>query len=334
MSRASGIGSWPGEDVGMVCRTVRDLLADDGVPYLPELPARGPGADLIGRTAALLVDLPVDLQPSGWRFVDRPGRDQRRADAFLRQDLDELAETYDGYRGELKLQVAGPWTLASEIAVTRGERSVADPGATRDVVESLAEGVRRHVTTVQRLVPGAALLVQVDEPGLPAALAGRLTTVSGFGRVRAVDPQEAREGLRTVLDAAGERPTVVHCCAPAVPLPLLRAAGAGAVAIDVSLLGPQGWESVAATVESGVALWAGAVGDLPDEAARTAHAAGRVAERLATSWQRVGLPLADLDAVVVTPACGLAGADGAHAATRAHEVAVRAAKELGERAHG
>lgn len=328
------MGSWPGEDAGMACRTVRDLLADDGVPYLPELPARGPGADMVGRTAALLVDLPVDLQPSGWRFVDRPGRDQRRAEAFLREDLDLLAETYDGYEGALKVQVTGPWTLASHIAVSRGERSLADHGASRDLVTSLAEGLREHLRAVQRLVPGAELVAQLDEPGLPAALAGQLRTASGFGRLRVLDPQEAREGLRTVLDAAGERSTVVHCCAADTPLPLLRAAGAGAVAIDVTLLGPKGWESVAATVESGVALWAGAVGAGDGTTPDVGRTAAEVADRVVTGWHAVGLPLAGLRDVVVTPACGLAGAGGVAAATRAHEVAARAARELGERADG
>ena len=60
------------------------------LPHLPELPGRGPGADLVGRTAALLVDLHVDMQPSGWRLVDRPGMDERRARAYLGEDLDEL----------------------------------------------------------------------------------------------------------------------------------------------------------------------------------------------------------------------------------------------------
>ena len=92
MTRATGIGSWPGTDLREALRTVRDLLAEDGLPYLPEAPARGPGADLIGRTAGLLVDLTVDLQPSGWRFVDRPGHDARRTSSLWRQDLDDLAE--------------------------------------------------------------------------------------------------------------------------------------------------------------------------------------------------------------------------------------------------
>ena len=54
---------------------------------------------MVGRSAALLVDLPVDLQPSGWRLVDRPGRDLARARAWLAQDLDALAELAACHQG-------------------------------------------------------------------------------------------------------------------------------------------------------------------------------------------------------------------------------------------
>ena len=302
MSRASGVGSWPDTDVGKALSEVRDLLSEDGLPYLPELPARGPGADIIGRGAGLLADLEVDLQPMGWRFVDRPGRDAHRTSALLRQDLDELAEAFDGYEGDLKVQIAGPWTLASSIWLHRGERAVVDVGATRDLIASLAEGLRVHLRELGRLVPRANLVVQIDEPGLPSVLSGQLPTASGFGRIRAVDPTIAAEGLRDVVAAAGDRPTVVHCCAPDVPLALLRNTGVRAVSLDTALLGAKGWESVAATVESGVDLWAGVVATDGRRVEVT-----DVIDPLVEAWSRVGLPLSDLSAVTLTPACGLAG---------------------------
>src|SRR2546423_11304956 len=85
---ATGVGSLPGTDTDESTRFVFGELPD--FPHLPELPARGPGADLIGRGATFLVDLHVDLQPSGWRLVDRPGVDERRARDFLARDLDVL----------------------------------------------------------------------------------------------------------------------------------------------------------------------------------------------------------------------------------------------------
>ena len=208
MSGVTALGSWPGTDIRACIGFVREVFAGDpgdgawSLPYLPELPDRGPGADLIGRSTAFLDGLAVDLQPSGWRIVDRPGLDAGRTAALLRQDLDELAEAYDGYVGPLKLQVAGPWTMAAELHVTRGERAVVDPGAARDIGQSLAQGVAEHLRRVARLVPGARLVLQLDEPCLPAVLAGRLTTSSGFGRHRAVDPEVVERGLRTVIAAA------------------------------------------------------------------------------------------------------------------------------------
>jgi hypothetical protein len=54
---ATGIGSMPGTDVAEAQRIVLGELP--GLPHLVELPDRGPGADLLGRGAGFLVDLPV-----------------------------------------------------------------------------------------------------------------------------------------------------------------------------------------------------------------------------------------------------------------------------------
>jgi methionine synthase II (cobalamin-independent) len=332
VSTGSGIGSWPGTDVRQGVSAVRDLLSQDGLPYLPELPARGPGADMIGRAAGLLADLAVDLQPMGWRFVDRRGHDSHRTSGLLREDLDELAEAFDGYEGDLKVQIAGPWTLASSVWLHRGERSVVDAGATRDVIASLAEGLRTHLDEVAHLVPKANLVVQIDEPALPAVLAGRLPTASGFGRIRAIDPTRAAEGLRDVVAAAGERLTAVHCCAPDVPLVLLRETGVKAVSVDIAALTPKGWESVAATVESGVDLWAGVIptDGPPAKAHGEAHGSvSDVIDPLLEAWRRVGLPISDLTKVTLTPACGLAGLtpSGARSVQRLVADAARALTE-------
>jgi methionine synthase II (cobalamin-independent) len=326
VARATGIGSLPGTDIREALRGVRDILGDGHLPYLPELPARGPGSDLVGRAAGMLVDLHVDLQPGGWRFVERPGRDAGRTSGLLREDLDELAEAFDGYVGELKVQCAGPWTLAAGVELTRGEKAVSDAGALRDLVGSLAEGVRQHLAEVQRLVPQARLVLQLDEPSLPAVLAGRLPTVSGYGHLRPVEPQTVADGLREVLAAATDAAaTVVHCCDPGIPLPLLRSTGVGAVSFDTTALKPQRWESVAATVEQGVALWAGC---LPTDGSGTARAA---AEAVARGWHDAGMPTASLADLVATPACGLAGLTP-EGAWRVQRAAVDVAAEWLERA--
>jgi Cobalamin-independent synthase, Catalytic domain len=327
--RASGVGSWPGDDVVETVRTTFGELTDPHVPYLPELPARGPGADLVGRAAAVLVDLPVDLQPSGWRLVDRPGRDLARAQAWLRQDLDVLAEVAEGYEGPLKIQFCGPWTLAAGVYLPRLERAVVDGGAVRDLAASLGEGIARQVGEVRRLVPGADVIVQLDEPSLPAVLTGALPTASGFGRLRAVEEQGVVDGLAGVLDAvraAGVLGTLVHSCADAPPVDVLARSGADALSLDVARLGRAGWEAVGSVVEGGTSLWAGAVptSGTPPSVAATADAVW-------SPWRALGLDPAALASVVVTPACGLAGSTPADARARL-ERAKQAASALAERA--
>ena len=137
LGAATGVGSLPsgltaalaGTSAEAVdaCRLVFDAVPD--LPFLPELPHRGPGADLIGRGALALTDLHIDLQPAGWRLVTRPGRDERRARDLLERDLDSLEQVAAGYQGPLKLQLAGPWTLAAYLELTRGDRALADAGA-------------------------------------------------------------------------------------------------------------------------------------------------------------------------------------------------------------
>jgi methionine synthase II (cobalamin-independent) len=348
---ASGVGSLPGTDVTAALRVVREVLMtpsrDDssrpsGVPFLPELPGRGPGADLVGRAAARLMDLPVDLQPSGWRLVGRqarPGHDMRRAAAFWREDLDRLAEALDGWTGPVKVQLAGPWTLAAQLWLPRGERAVSDPGARRDLMASSAESVRALVADLRAAVPAGHPIVQVDEPSLPAVLDGVVPSASGLHRIRSVPASEVGDGLALVVTAARQAgaATLVHCCADDPPVALLRRAGADGLSLDTSRLTPSGWESVAAAVEDGVALWAGALPSVaaagPTDSADSARSVGTVADTLARSWRDVGLRLPLLADVVVTPACGLAGAtaDGALATLRA-AVAVRGG--LAERAAG
>jgi methionine synthase II (cobalamin-independent) len=320
VTSASGIGSWPGTDVAEALRIQRELLGDHdeqadgvrGIPSLPELPGRGPGGDIVGRSAGLLVDLAVDLQPAGWRFVDRPGKDAARTAAYWGEDLDEVAAAFDGYAGPFKVALAGPLTLAADIWLHRGERALVDVGACRDISESLAEGLRTLVVRLTRLVPGADLIVQLDEPSLNAVLGGGLPTASGFGRLRALDVQDALPMLQTVLAAAGEHRTMVHCCAAYPPLPLLRRSGTGGLSVDTTVLTPRGWEGLAVAVEDGVVLAAGCVPTAPDATVGPVA----LADRIATAWARVGMPPAHLDELVVTPTCGLAGLSPSAAVTR------------------
>ncbi|MGH3508918.1 MAG: methionine synthase [Nocardioidaceae bacterium] len=312
--RATGVGSMPGTEFAESVRVVLGELP--ALPHLPELPDRGAVADLTGRALAIVDGLGADLQPSGWRLTGGSrsgGADQRRARSLLAQDLDALEEQTQGYAGPLKLQVAGPWTLASTVERPRGDRVLADHGARRELAEALAEGLVAHVADVRRRVPGAELVVQVDEPALPTVLAGGVPTASGFGRHRSVDEPTATTALAlafAAIEAAGGVP-LAHCCAVDVPVSLLTTAGAAGVGVDLTILAASGYDGVAGLLEKGAPVHLGVVPTTPgieEGAERTAT------ERLLRFLDMLGLDPAEVAAnLVVTPTCGLAGASPAWA---------------------
>src|SRR5262249_50077479 len=324
-------------DPAQACAVVMGELPD--FPYLPELPGRGAGADTIGRRGSLLVDLPVETTPRGWKFATHPSRDQRRAVDFLSFDLDAIQQAVDGYAGPFKVQVCGPLTLAARIELSRSVNpALTDPGALADLTSSLAEGVATHALGVRERIPGATLVVQIHEPELPAVLAGRVRTASGLSTVPALDVIVARDVLRSVLAAAGAF-TVVHCCASGFPFLLTKEAGAGAAGFDLGLLDRARVGARAGGAGGGVGLVGGAglgllVGAVPskeDVASRAAGAGKEAASTVVTLWRRTALDAQGLaQQVVVTPACGLAGlSPNAARETLAHcREAARIAPEL------
>ncbi len=303
---ATALGSMPGTDVLAAARTVRDTLAVDGaVPHLVELPARGPGADMVGRALGQLAQVwpawAAETGPTGWRLADAPGRDVRRAHSYLGQDLDVLEEVYDGWTGPLTLPLAGPWTLAATVELPGGERLVRDPGAVRDLVASWTEAARAYAATVARRVPRARVVLQADEPALPAVLAGAIPTASGRHRYRAVDAAVVRDAWRDAVTGL-DVPLVVHCCAAEVPFSLLRESGVAGIAYDPLLHGAAADEVLGECVEADVRLVVGSVG--PGRAADPASAVAPV--HALGARLGFGTPTL-LGAVAVSPACGLAG---------------------------
>ena len=244
--RSTGIGSWPGTDPADAIKIAFAECPD--LPYLPELPARGAYAGLVGRATALLPGLAVDLQPAGWRLTDGSGRDHRRAISTLRADLDQLEEQAQGYQGPLKYSVAGPWTLAATMEHPRGDRVLADSGARRDLGQSLAEGIRPRSPSCARRLPETAALIQLDEPLLPGVLAGAVPTASGFSRHRAVEPPEVSQTLGHLVGRLDPVPVLVHCCAADPPIELLRTAGVRGVLIDIDQLAAD-WDAIGQALE-------------------------------------------------------------------------------------
>ena len=319
---ATGIGSLPGTDIAEATKLV--LGEFPALPHLPELPARGPGADLIGRGAGFLVGIPVELYSGQWRVASSPGRDLRRTRDLLERDLDVLTKAANGYRGPLKVQAPGPWTLAASLELPVGGRLLHDHGAVQDLAASLAEGLAAHVTDVARRVPGASVLLQVDEPSVPAVLAGRVPTESGLRTLRSVAASTVESALRNLINAAGV-PVIVHCCAEQPPLRLFRDAGASAVAVDIAMIdsATAAQDELGELIDGGVGLLAGAVPTTGTTPPLSTHAADAVT----SLWRRLGFPPERAAAqVVVTPTCGLAGATPDYA-----RAALAACTEAGRR---
>jgi methionine synthase II (cobalamin-independent) len=325
MGVATGVGSLPGTDIGEAVNVVFGELPE--WPLLPELPDRGLGADMIGRGAALLEGLPVQWWAFRWEIADLPGRDARRALDFLERDLDALHEV--NATGPVRLTAVGPFTLAANLWRRTGGAMLADPGAVADLTASLAEGLRNHVAAAQARMPKAALSIQLDEPSLQAALAGRVNTESGLDFYRRVPAEVARERLREVIDQVGV-PVVVHSCAADVPVKLLEEAGAQAVSIDLTLLHLDDVPKVDALgeyLDGGGRLIAGVVPSLGHPRPGVGKEA---ADRVLALWNRLGFnPELLPRQVSVATTCGMAGASPEWA-----RFAMEASREAAERLRG
>lgn len=317
---ATGIGSLPGDSSREAARIIRGELAD--LLHVPELPVRGPGADMIGRVGALLVEVSEDFgletTPDGWRLARGRNRSMRRARSWLEEDLDAIEEFAEGYAGPVKTQITGPWTMSAAVELPSGERLLRDPAACRDLADALGEAIRLHLADMKRRFPRSALIVQVDEPGLPAVLAGTIGTASGMSRYRAVEGQVAQVGLHAVLAAIADSNALpgVHCCAKNPPIPLLVSSGSQFVSVDL-LGGEVSDEDLGAAWEAGIGILAGSI---PTDRRVSDTEASRPVREAAS---RLGLAdPRNLAGVVITPTCGLAtstpaAAVAAYAACRA-----------------
>jgi methionine synthase II (cobalamin-independent) len=303
-ANATGVGSWPGTSPRQAAEVVVGEL--HSLPHLVELPARGVGADMIGRAAALLVDIAIDTTPRGYRVTARPGAVARRARSLLDEDIDALEEEWEkaGLRGgdrTVKVQAPGPVTLAAQLELPNGHRAITDAGALRDLTTSLAEGVAAHRAEVARRLE-CPVVVQFDEPSLPAALAGQLTGVTALTAVHPVDETVAVELLDECV-AAMRTEVAVHCCANEIPWKVLQRSKFHAVGIEPSGTDLDG---LGEFVDSGRTAMLGIVPSTPPMRTPSAE---ELANNAAGLTDRLGFPRSVLaERIGITPACGLAGA--------------------------
>lgn len=340
---ATALGSWPGTDPVEATKVSVGIFPGPNLPFLPQLPARGVGSDHIGRTAALLTELPVDVQPYGWRFVDRPGLDFRRAESALSTDINVLADVVGA--GELspaafKVQVTGPFSMAASIHLHYGERAVRDYGARRDIAQSLAAGLHIHALKIQSALPGAALTLQIDEPHIAAVLAGSIPTASGYRTLRAIPRSELRQTWSDLVAAArlagfsqvainvapaqqaltetaaaaklagtpaqsttSDGTPTAEATAWRQALEIALECGVDAVAVPLNLLDGGHWEMLAGALESGVGVWAGTV---PASAGQVPPSYASLVERIMRPWRKLGLAESGLNQLRITEESSLA----------------------------
>jgi methionine synthase II (cobalamin-independent) len=326
----TGSGSWPGDSPRRAAEVVVGELAD-ALAHIVELPARGVGADMIGRAGALLIDVAIDTVPRGYRIVARPGAVMRRAASLLDEDIDALEEAWEkaGLRGSgrpVKVQAPGPVTLAAELELANGHRAITDHGAVRDLAASLAEGVAAHRGAVSRRLD-TPVVVQFDEPSLPAALAGQLTGVTALTPVDPIDEALASAALETCVAAAGTD-VLLHSCATSLPWNLVQTSHFHAVSVDAATARQTAdFDGIAEFVESGRTVMLGVV---PASAPAQRPSVEEIAAATVAITDRLPFARSQLrDRIGITPACGLAGTTPEWART-AIKLARRAAEVFAE----
>ena len=301
---ATGVGSWPGTASREAATVIAGELPE--LPHLQELPARGPGADIVGRTAGLLAQvdsgLAITTTPSGWRLAGGPTRDAQRALSYLGEDLDYAQEQFGDYSGTYKLQLCGPWTLAARIELPNGNLVLSDHGARADVQQALGAAAESHVAEVRRRLPHAQVLVQFDEPMLTQVHEARVPTPSGFATYRGVATAELTAGLG-IARAGLTVPAGVHSCAPRFPVAEVQASGYAFISFDILAARPSD-QLVSEAHDAGMGLIVGCVPiDVPSHA--SVEQMSRPVRRYLAD---LGLARTEyLDRVAVSPVCGLAG---------------------------
>ncbi|THJ65987.1 hypothetical protein E8P82_10115 [Arthrobacter echini] len=304
---ATGAGDWPGTDPLEAQRAVRGELGGANLPLLPALPARGPGSDAVGRTLAVLAELPFDLQPHGWRLTQRPGRDQRRAESALASDINalgDIAGVEESPASRLLLHLHGPLSLAANTYLHGGERVLLDHGARRELYASLAAGAAVLVQRVASVARGAHVVVRFDEPEANAVLTGGIPTASGYRTLRAVDRREATEAWDLVTAAVVSAGAVESVVAPGegeVAFEAARSSAASALVLELTGISDGQWEALAGDIEGERGLWLSVL-----DPRRPIPQVRSVVEPVLAAWRRVGLPAAALSALTLTTRAGLA----------------------------
>ena len=172
----------------------------------------------------------------------------------------------------------------------------------------MATGLAELVDELHRRMPQVEWTLQLDEPALPAVLAGRIPTQSGLHTLAPVSIHEARRSWQILTEALDGIAVALHCCAPGVPLEELGTA-IDPVFLDLTAAlatgSGTGMDTVAGRLEAGQKVGLGVIAtDVPD----VVVPADRIITTVVQLTRRLGIdPALVVDHGLLTPACGLAG---------------------------
>ncbi|MDY6051925.1 MAG: hypothetical protein SPI83_05890 [Rothia sp. (in: high G+C Gram-positive bacteria)] len=305
--RATGIGPWAGHHVVDAVSRIRGELGEPHVSYLPELADRGYRATLLARSLAALEGLSADGTAAGWRLTAGYAAEGDAARSLLESDINTLADVVGKESGlapgSIKVRLLGPLSLAASAYLTNGERVLSDYGARRDLAESQRAGFHSLVRLLEQAVPGAQVLVQIDEPLLGEVAAGQLPTSSGYRTLRAVPRHELVALLGAVhseLEGLG-----VKVVTRADYLRLHPEVGATLATPMLSMAGQptSAWEALAPRLEAKGGLYL----ETADPLQRVP--AGELAHSLWRTWSDLGLGKTLLNQLVLAETGNLAVTD-------------------------
>lgn len=313
---ATAIGSFPGTDVREITRVVAGELVD--LPVVPELPARGPGSDMVGRTLGILAKTSMEWSsettPTGWRLSSSAQTSlssaARRAQSFLDQDLDAAEEVWSRHDGPLKIAVTGPWTLAANVELPNGNLVIGDLGAVRELVQAYDESMAALLGQLQRRMSHADWIVQLDEPNAHAVVTGRVPTQSGLANYNAVDSEDIRLSLSKVITSlhkAGSQ-VVIHTCESTPPIEMLMHSKPDGISLDLTVLSEDSRyeEAIGRMIDEGCTLVAGVVDVTPTSFfERRQSIVNESINVLLARMSRIGFPVEEvIDRIAISPGCG------------------------------
>lgn len=204
-ARVSGLGVVPERSSVEAAHVIAGECPE--APYIPLLPSRGPGADSIGRTGAIISQIgsefSIQTVPTGWRLTSISGRDISRAQGFLSADLDAMEEQFHDSSAPLTASITGPITWAASVEDSRGEKLIRDHGALREVSSALSHAIPEMVQQLNRRFPTMDVFIQIDEPLAMSASIGAISTASTLHTYVALDPQHIFTLWDPIFNAIG-----------------------------------------------------------------------------------------------------------------------------------